>query len=756
MDQQIVSETISEDDLGFEADIQRTPYSVRSWLRYIEHKQIYVEKVPDSHVFVLYERAVKTLPGSFKLWKNYIEWSKIRLLNLDGAHREKEILRMLGVFKRGLQTLHKMPRLWIEYLAHLLNHVSHRVGLIRETFDAAIQSLPVQQHSRIWEHYLPWADEIGGEIAAYVYQRYIKIDLTKLPKLIAVLIEMEEYDTAAKQLKKAIDVHLDNGYSTYELFDQLCDLAVEHPESITSVKVEEILRASLLRHPLNSAKFWISLARYWISKGRLEKARSIFDEALRTVLTLRDFCQIFETFVEYEEKVVTEHMNLIEELKTQGIEEEVLKCTFNVDIRLARLERLIDDRAFLVNDVMLRQNPNNVLEWLKRAELFKNQKEVEQVFRLGALKINAKETLGNYDVFWFAFVKLYEDQNELESCISVFEQAVLIDFKTVKELSNVWIEYAEFYIRQNQIDNAFEVLTRATAIPTDLKVDYHDKKISVQRRLFKSLPLWSYFVDLEEQKGSFHSIRAIYESILMLKIATPQILINYALFLESNDKLEDSFKVYEKGIHLFKWPIAYEVWNIYLAKFIQQVTESNIERARDLFEMALEKCPDKLCKSLFLVYAKIEEDHGLARRAMRIYERAAKSVLISDRHEIYLYYISRVTKFFGLEAAREVFERGISFCPDKQAAKLGLQFANLELKLGEIERARAVYAHCSQFCDPRVEPEYYETWYEFEVKNGNEDTFKEMLRIKRSIQAQYNTELNFINAQVAAARKTNE
>lgn len=31
-----------------------------------------------------------------------------------------------------------------------------------------------------------------------------------------------------------------------------------------------------------------------------------------------------------------------------------------------------------------------------------------------------------------------------------------------------------------------------------------------------------------------------------------------------------------------------------------------------------------------------------------------------------------------------------------------LQFADLETKLGEIDRARAIYAHCSQMCDPRV------------------------------------------------------
>ena len=38
----------------------------------------------------------------------------------------------------------------------------------------------------------------------------------------------------------------------------------------------------------------------------------------------------------------------------------------------------------------------------------------------------------------------------------------------------------------------------------------------------------------------------------------------------------------------------------------------------------------------------------------------------------------------------------------------------------------------------------------FEVQHGNEDTYKEMLRIKRSVQAQYNTDVNFIASQALA------
>jgi pre-mRNA-splicing factor SYF1 len=62
----------------------------------------------------------------------------------------------------------------------------------------------------------------------------------------------------------------------------------------------------------------------------------------------------------------------------------------------------------------------------------------------------------------------------------------------------------------------------------------------------------------------------------------------------------------------------------------------------------------------------------------------------------------------------------------------------METGLREIDRARAVLIYGSQLADPRRDPNYWKTWHEFEVSYGNEETFREMLRVKRSVQAAYN------------------
>ncbi len=54
------------------------------------------------------------------------------------------------------------------------------------------------------------------------------------------------------------------------------------------------------------------------------------------------------------------------------------KDDLELEMRLARLEFLMDRRPLLLNRVLLRQNPHNVQEWLKRVKLYEEKpKEVK-------------------------------------------------------------------------------------------------------------------------------------------------------------------------------------------------------------------------------------------------------------------------------------------------------------------------------------------------------------------------------------------
>ena len=105
---------------------------------------------------------------------------------------------------------------------------------------------------------------------------------------------------------------------------------------------------------------------------------------------------------------------------------------------------------------------------------------------------------------------------------------------------------------------------------------------------------------------------------------------------------EESFRVYERGIAAFHWPHLNSLWLMYLTKFVSRYRSSKLERARELFQQATANVPKKYAKNIFLLYAKLEENYGLAKHALAIYSAATKAVLPEEKFDMFLVYIARV------------------------------------------------------------------------------------------------------------------
>lgn len=220
------------------------------------------------------------------------------------------------------------------------------------------------------------------------------------------------------------------------------------------------------------------------------------------------------------------------------------------------------------------------------------------------------------------------------------------------------------------------------------------------------------------------------------------------MFLKDHKYFEEAFKAYEKGVSLFKWPNVFDIWNTYLTEFLERYGGTKLERARDLFEQCLETCPEKFAKAIYILYAKLELEHGSAKRGMAVYQRAVDAVEKTDKMAVFNIYLKKAAESYGVTMTRSIYEKAIEVLEDMEASDMCLRFADMETKLGEIDRARAIYGHCSQMCDPRVNAKFWNTWKDFEVRHGNEDTLREMLRIKRSVEHQYNTQVNMMSAQM--------
>lgn len=111
---------------------------------------------------------------------------------------------MNNTFERCLVHLSQMPRLWLMYLDFL--QTQPLVTKTRRCFDRSLQSLPITQHHRIWDVYIPWVNRMQiPAMALVVYRRYLMIEPSKVVGYIDLLKRHGKYDEAAVTLANTLD-----------------------------------------------------------------------------------------------------------------------------------------------------------------------------------------------------------------------------------------------------------------------------------------------------------------------------------------------------------------------------------------------------------------------------------------------------------------------------------------------------------------------------------------------------------------------
>jgi pre-mRNA-splicing factor SYF1 len=414
---------INEDDLPYEEEILRNAYSVKHWMRYVHHKK----NAPKHVVNVVFERALKELPGSYKLWYNYL---KTRRKQVRGkCINEQDYEDLNNVFERSLVFMHKMPRIWMDYCTFMT--MQCRVTQTRHIFDRALRALPITQHNRIWPLYLTFVKKFPiPETAVRVYRRYLKLFPEDAEEYIEYLTTIERLDEAAQQLASLVDnEHFvsKHGKSNHQLWNELCDMISKNPDKIHSLNVDAIIRGGLRRYTDQLGHLWNSLADYYVRSGLFDRARDIYEEAIQTVTTVRDFTQVFDAYAQFEELSLSKVMEDVAKKPSPTEDDDV-----DIELRLARFEYLMQRRLLLLNSVLLRQNPHNVQEWHKRVTLFEDKPhDIINTYTEAVQTVQPKQAVGKLNTLWTEFAKFYENAKQLDDARVVFEKATQVEYVKV-------------------------------------------------------------------------------------------------------------------------------------------------------------------------------------------------------------------------------------------------------------------------------------------------------------------------------------
>lgn len=543
------------------------------------------------------------------------------------------------------------------------------ISVTRRTFDRALKSLSIPQHECIWNLYVEWIKKIGNlETIKHVYNRYLMYDSSKRLDFAEYLSSIGKFEASIEQYLFYLhtSIHHDDTSQqlSFSIWLKICDACTAHANQLPSQlvsKVEQVIRYGIRYFTDEVGNLWCKLAAIFFKIGNFEKARDIFDEGLVSVSTIRDFTLIFESFVSVEEMFIAEYLRQRTMLGDAFDESEL-------NLRLSKLEYLLENRPIMISSVLLRQNPNNVHEWIKRSKLLSDDHRKLQLLFIESIKtINPQLADGKFSQLWLLFAKYYEDKGDILNAKVIFNQATKVLFKSVDELAIIWCSYVEFLIRQSEYDDAINSLR-------DILFS-NSSENSMSLKLIYNTRIWCLYLDLEESLGSLESLKSAFTKAIDLKVVSIKMILNYCESLENKFMFEESYTIYEQAINIFDFPQVKPIWIEYISKFMNRYESVKLERLRDLFEQVLQKCPSSHAAIFFIEYAKMEEAFGLDRHAASIYSRACLSLPDDQKYHMYLLYITKVEQFFGIAKTRGIYDKALTSLNDDNSVQIAIRYA---------------------------------------------------------------------------------
>ncbi|TMW61958.1 hypothetical protein Poli38472_009451 [Pythium oligandrum] len=324
---------------------------------------------------------------------------------------------------------------------------------------------------------------------------------------------------------------------------------------------------------------------------------------------------------------------------------------------------------------------------------------------------------------WMKYATWEESQQEFKRARSIFERAIDVDYKN----PTVWLKYAEMEMRHKFINHARNVWDRAvTLLPRIAQFWYKYAfmeemvgNLNNARRIFERWmewqpddQAWYSYIKLELRANEVERARQLYERYVACHPAERSYM-KFAKWEEKDQhQLVFARRIYERALEELRDDEKTEVIYIAFAAFEERCRE--MERARAIYQYALDRLPKEEAPQLYNAFITFEKKHGDKKRiedvviAKRrgVYEQQVAANALD--YDSWLEYIKLeeneavATQQYGL--VREVYERAIANLPPIDEKQYWRRYIYLWIKYALFEelivvdeapdRVRNVYKTC--------------------------------------------------------------
>ncbi|SOV80794.1 pre-mRNA-splicing factor SYF1, putative [Plasmodium reichenowi] len=432
-----------------------------------------------------------------------------------------------------------------------------------------------------------------------------------------------------------------------------------------------------------------------------------------------------------------------------------------IDLYMDKINYLLDQRKTYIADIKLKNNKNNVYIWLSKIDSIINEEEKIHLYDECLRYFEKNDYIGKLSDIYISYAYYYYNKDEYMNCINIFKLALKQNayFKSANEIANIFCAWIEIELLERNYKEALNIArlsidvnkksyntlyksSTSILLYEDISLNNNLKNKNnyhTNFNLLSCMKLVSLIIDMEMNYGTIETTLNMFDFFYHSKCINVKMVLTLATYLYEKKYFNESFKVYEKALSVFHYPYVYPIYVNYINKYIQRYKDKNISYVRDLFKQAIYGndnktfIPKEFAKHIFLMYANFESNYGFIKKELSIYKEAIPFLEEPDKIKFYKIFISKVSRAYGIQKAREAFEEAIQTLSDDSARQLCMIYIDMEYKLNEYERVRALYIYTAQYTNPLLYMDFYKDWREFEALHGNENTFREMIRIKRSV-----------------------
>lgn len=365
----------------------------------------------------------------------------------------------------------------------------------------------------------------------------------------------------------------------------------------------------------------------------------------------------------------------------------------------------------------IRKNRMNISHWLKYASWEESQSEIE---RARSIFERALDTTGSRTItIWLKYIEMEMKNRQVKHARTLFDRAVHI----LPRVNQFWYKYVYFEEILGNIPYCREVF----------------------ERWMKFLPgeqEWQTYINFEMRYKEIDRAREIYSKYVML-YPDPKNWVKFARFEERNSSPENARQVFELALEFFTDQHLNEHLFVAFAQFEERQHE--YDRVKLIYEYALNKLPRNSAPELYENYSTFQKKHGAQKDIENLISHKRKlryeNILAEDPYDYdtWFDYLKLAEDEFTYEETRDLYERAVANVPKNRANKdpwrryvyLWIYYATYEeVVKKDKKRAFEVYEFCINDLIPHKIFTFAKLWLlaaKLQVRMGNIDRARNIL-----------------------------